>query len=110
MQTTTSRSTRLATTVPALAAVLVTAMLVSMAMATGTAPRLASSVAVHAMLLGGSGQARESIGVAPRSAARPAPAPRTSDASHPPVGGHDVLLASLASVPGRGDLPPPARG
>jgi len=110
MQTTSSRPTRLATTVPALAAVLVTAMLVSVAMATGTAPRLAPGVAMHAMLLGGSGQTRESVGVDTRTEVRPAPAGRIAEPGRRLVGDRDATLASFASGPGRGNLPPPVRG
>jgi hypothetical protein len=110
MQTSPSRSTRFTTTVPALAAVLVTAMLVSMAMATGTAPRLTTGVAMHAMLLGGTGQTRETVGVDARTPVRTVAAARPASLRRVEIGGHAVILASLASGPARGDLPPPARG
>lgn len=111
MSSSPSRSTRLAATVPAMAAVLVSAMLISMAMATGTAPRLASSVAVHAMLLGASGQSRETTVTDDRPVTAFGAAPDRPATGRPALrGDHEATLASRASAPGRGDLPPPVRG
>lgn len=109
MSTPSTVPSRVSTAVPALAAVLVSAMLLSVAVATGTAPRLAPGVAVHAMLFGTTGaQGHDAAAVVAT-----APARQTSRASIRPgrvlaEARHDAFLASAPSMPGRGDLPPPA--
>lgn len=111
MTTATTGSSRLPTTVPALAAVLVSAMLLSVAVATGTAPRLTSGVAMQAMLFGSTGShghdATSAIVVSPLpETPRPTAIPGHAAA----IVDHDTFLVTAPSMPGRGALPPPAVG
>lgn len=108
MSTASTGTSRLSTTVPALAAVLVSAMLLSVAVATGTAPRLAPGVAVHAMLFGTTGtQGHDAAAVATATPERHASRPSIVRGRGPAAVRHDAFLASAPSMPGRGDLPPP---
>lgn len=109
MSTSSTAPSRVSTAVPALAAVLVSAMLLSVAVATGTAPRLAPGVAVHAMLFGTTGaQGHDVAAVAPATPARQASRPTIVRGRGLTSARHDAFLASAPSTPGRGDLPPPA--
>lgn len=103
-----ARVTRPTTTVPTMAAVLVSALLLTMAMATGTSPRLAPGMAMHAMLLGGSGGQHHD---APLVAVdTPDPTPRRTDGiatRRPRATTLESFLASAPTMPGRGNLPPP---
>ena len=65
---------------------------------------------MHAMLLGGTGQTRETVGVDARTPVRTVATARPASLRRVEFGGHDATLASLASGPARGNLPPPARG
>ena len=103
-----ARVTRPATTVPTMAAVLVSALLLTMAMATGTSPRLAPSMAMHAMLLGGSGGQHHDAPLVAVEA--PDPSPRRADGleiGRPRATTLASFLASAPTMPGRGNLPPP---
>ncbi len=104
-----ARITRPTATVPTMATVLVSALLLTMAMATGTAPRLAPGMAMHAMLLGGSGsQHHEAPIIAAEGPESTPDAGEGRDADRPRATSHESFLRSAPTMPGRGSLPPPA--
>ena len=104
----TPRASRPTASVPTMATVLVSALLLTMAMATGTAPRLAPGMAMHAMLLGGSGGQHHEAPVIAVEA--PESMPEAGDrglADRPRAATHESFLRSAPTMPGRGNLPPP---
>ena len=96
-------------TLPALAAVMVTALLLSAVVVGGGVPRMMPVEAVHAVL--GTGRtatmALEVRAVSDGAFATRSGGPLEPAASRDP-GDHARFLAVAASGPARGDLPPPA--
>ena len=86
------------------------ALLLSLCVASGTAPRLAPSMAMQAILIG-SGHA----GHHEPAAEAPSLGSSRSTVEMPgrdrlPSASHAIRMAHAAAVPGRGDLPPPVLG
>jgi hypothetical protein len=94
---------------PPIATVMVTALLLTVAMAGGAVPHFGSVGAVQAVLRPAGSAAFSTIRASAATMTGTIPARREvrPTPTRPALSEHDRFLASGPSVPGHGDLPPP---
>jgi len=104
-----SQSRAEASVMPPIATVMVTALLLTVAMAGGAVPHLGSVGAVQAVLRPAGSTAFSTIGASAARMTGTTPARREAGPAPtcPALSEHGRFLASGPSVPGHGDLPPP---